>query len=280
MCRAGLPFGDGIGKPWRIVPSGLPTVHAQNFVQAVLLTGAGVTSPILVLVLLLLPLAVGLGWWLARRGVRPAPAAEVPARAAERVEEVSVVRERERIYKDLHDDIGAKLLQLVHGAESAQQADLARAVLQDLRDVVSRSRRPPAPLLQLLGEIEAEMRQRLAAAGAELVWEQEPALPEVALDQAQTLHLIRICRESVSNALRHGEARWLRVRAFRIGAELMLEITDDGQFQSARIGEGSGTSGMRERAADLGGDIRWNEGTLGGTKVLLRAQVFPATVVT
>jgi signal transduction histidine kinase len=91
---------------------------------------------------------------------------------------------------------------------------------------------------------------------------------------------IRISREAVTNALRHGAARWLRVRAFRAGAELMLEITDDGQFQPDQIGQGRGTSTMRERAAGLGGDIRWNEGTLGGTKVILRARVFAVTPLT
>lgn len=223
--------------------------------------------------------ALALGWWLGRRR-SAAPAAPETASASATPTVNAIAEERERIYKDLHDDVGAKLLQLVHGAESPQQADLARAVLQDLRDVVSRSRRPPAPLLQLLGEIEAETRQRLSAAGAELVWEQEGTLPDLALDQAQTLHLIRISREAVTNALRHGAARWLRVRAFRAGAELMLEITDDGQYQPAQIGEGRGTSTMRERAAGLGGDIRWNEGTLGGTKVILRARVFRVTAVT
>lgn len=226
-----------------------------------------------VLLLVLVGIAGGLGWWLGRR--RPEPVGP-PAASAPSPEDLRQVvhEERERIYKDLHDDVGAKLLQLMHGAESPQQADLARGVLQDLRDVVSRSRRPPAPLLQLLGEIEVEARQRLAAAGAELAWEQEPALPDVALDQAQTLHLIRIGREAVSNALCHGQARRLRVRAFRAGPELMLEITDDGRFQPEQIGEGRGTATMRERAAGLGGDIRWDEGTLGGTKVILRARVF------
>ena len=226
---------------------------------------------------LLLGLAAGLGWWLGRRSLRrtPPPVTAAPAHA-----DPGAAQERERIYKDLHDDLGAKLLQLVHGAETPQQADLARAVLQDLRDVVSRSRRPPAPLLQLLGEIEAETRQRLAAAGAELVWEQEAALPDLSLDEAQTLHLIRIGREAVSNALRHGAARWLRVRAFRAGEELMLEITDDGRFPADQIGEGRGTSTMREHAAGLGGDIHWDEGTLGGTKVILRAKVFAVTPLT
>ncbi len=223
---------------------------------------------------LLVAVLLGIIAWLmvARRrsfGLKgqPAPQQNDPAAA-----------ERERIYQDLHDDLGAKLLQLIHSAENPQQADLARAVMQDLRDVVSRSRRPPAPLLQLLGEIEAEARQRLAAVNAELVWEQEAELADVALDQTQTLHLIRIGREAISNALRHGGAHWLRVRAFRANTELLLEITDDGSYRPAQIGEGRGTATMRERASALQGDIRWDQGTLGGTKVLLRAAVFERRV--
>lgn len=220
----------------------------------------------IIAVLLALLLGVALGFWLARQQRKATvlpPVAQNPAAA-----------ERERIYKDLHDDIGAKLLLLIHGAENLQQADLARAVMQDVRDVVSRSRRPAASLLQLMSEIEAEARQRLAAADAELLWEQEYGLPDQPLDQAQTLHLLRIGREAITNALRHGGARLLRVRAFRAGSELMLEITDNGQFRPDQIGEGRGTATMRERAQDLGGDIRWNVGTLGGTKVILRAKIF------
>ena len=212
------------------------------------------------------------GWTLSRRA-----RSDTSTRSAIPVTEesgTSLATERERIYKDLHDDLGAKLLQLIHGAENPAQAELARAVMQDLRDVVSRSRRPPAPLLQLLGEIEAEMRQRLVAAGGELVWEQSPTLVDVSLDQAQTLHLLRIGREALSNALRHGGAQWVRVRVEAIASELVLEITDDGHFDGQRIGEGRGTRTMQERAAGLHGDIRWDEGTRGGTKVILRARLF------
>jgi hypothetical protein len=251
------------------------SIHVALPALVVSSLGAGMTSLSWAL-LLLLPLAAGLGWWLGRRGARPPlTAAIAPPPPPGPDPDLAAARERERIYKDLHDDLGAKLLQLVHGAETPQQADLARAVLQDLRDVVSRSRRPPAPLLQLLAEIEAEARSRLSAAGGELVWAQEAGLDDVALDQAQTLNLIRIGREAVSNALRHGGGRWLRVRAFRLGCALTMEITDDGHFQPAQIGEGRGTSSMRERAAGLLGEIRWDEGTLGGTKVILRVPVFP-----
>ena len=43
-----------------------------------------------------------------------------------------------------------------------------------------------------------------------------------------------------------------------------------GQFDPARIGSGRGTRSMQTRAGELHGDIRWQAGTLGGTKVRLR----------
>ena len=52
--------------------------------------------------------------------------------------------------------------------------------------------------------------------------------------------------------------------------ELQLELTDDGDGVAAPTpSAGAGMRGMRERAAELEGDIRWTRGTAGGTKVLL-----------
>ncbi|HOU65790.1 MAG TPA: hypothetical protein PK861_07125, partial [Thermomonas sp.] len=58
--------------------------------------------------------------------------------------------------------------------------------------------------------------------------------------------------------------------------DLFFEVTDDGQFDAARIGEGRGTRSMQSRAGELHGDISWQAGTLGGTKVLLRFPLPPA----
>ena len=63
--------------------------------------------------------------------------------------------ERERIYRDLNDDVGAKLLGLAISAQRAdlpREADMARSALQDLRDVVSRSAQPSTPLGDLVAD--------------------------------------------------------------------------------------------------------------------------------
>lgn len=181
----------------------------------------------------------------------------------------AAAEERERIHADLHDDLGARLLQLVYQATDPAQADLARAALQDLRDVVTRSRGEPGSLEEVLSDIRREAEQRLAAAGIALVWEAPAELPPVELEPARALHLYRIVREAISNALRHARAQRLRVRV-RCGVEqLDLELTDDGSAGPPAEQSGRGMRNMQARAGELQGEIHWLAGTQGGTKVLL-----------
>jgi signal transduction histidine kinase len=197
----------------------------------------------------------------------------VEARARERETQAGVqaaAQERERIYGDLHDDLGAKLLTLIYQAESPLQADLARATLQDLRDVVTRSRGTPGTLGDVLADIRGEATQRLAAVGIGLVWDAAAELPDPELDAARALHLHRIVREAISNVIRHAQAKRLRVRVRAARAELRLELTDDGSGAAVGVEpRGTGMRNMRERATELAGEIQWTPGTEGGTKVLL-----------
>lgn len=184
--------------------------------------------------------------------------------------EQAASQERERIYSDLHDDLGAKLLSLVYRAESPVQADLARAILQDLRDVVTRSRGTPGTLGDVLADIRGEATQRLAAVGIGLGWDEADNLPDPILDTGHALHLHRIVREAISNTIRHAQARHLRVRVRASAGELLLELTDDGSGVPAAVLAGSGMRNMRTRAGELDGRIDWAPGTEGGAKVLLR----------
>lgn len=181
----------------------------------------------------------------------------------------AVASERERIYNDLHDDLGASLLHLIYTAPTPNQADALRAVMQDLRDVVTRSRGTPGTLNDVLGDIRSEAQQRLHAVGIELDWNKADALPDPMLDNETSLHLHRIVREAISNVVRHAQARCLRVRVAVNSHRLAIELTDDGSGAKADSRDGSGMRTMRERAGEIAANIDWCDGTEGGTKVLL-----------
>lgn len=216
------------------------------------------------------------GWrrLLGRAGeVEEAPAPTPPALAdLQRELEIAhaIDAERRRIYDDLHDDIGSRLLTLLHRVQEPAQQQMVREILQDLRAILARDRGIEGSLLEVLAQLREETEQRLLTRDIELDWRQTDDLPDPPLDRAQGMHLFRIGRESVTNAMRHAPVARMRVVVGRVGKDLFFEVTDDGHFDAARIGEGRGTRSMQSRAGELHGNISWQAGTLGGTKVLLR----------
>lgn len=194
----------------------------------------------------------------------------------------ATMEERNRIYRDLHDDMGAKLLGLVISAQRAnlpKEADLARSALQDLRDVVSRSAQAATPLSDLLADLRTESVQRVKSAGLALDWRfPEPAnFKQLNLRQSNVelsnenvqeieqtvgaevaLNLSRILREAVTNVLRHAEAKKIIVTTKVDENYFHLSIEDDGiGFATEAHKSHRGMSGMQTRAAALNGTLQW-----------------------
>lgn len=188
--------------------------------------------------------------------------------------------ERLRIYRDLHDDLGAKLLSLAIGAENPDRADIARAALQDLRDVVSRAGQGPAPLSHLLADWRAEIQGRLDAAGLNLHWHQPQALGDPQVGPGAALHLGRILREAVSNVLRHADASRVEVTFEVADGRLLCTLRDDGRgLAEPATGAGRGLRNMRARAGLLDAEIAWERAEPSGCRVSLSVPgIFPTAV--
>lgn len=174
----------------------------------------------------------------------------------------AILEERERVFRDLHDDVGAKLLGLVISAQRAnlpKEADLARSALQDLRDVVSRSNQEQTPLNDLLADWRIETEQRVKAAGLSLEW-QFPDFPASLTVNAQNaLNLSRIVREAITNVLRHAEASRIYVSTRLIDERFCISIEDDGTgFSPNTLRPHRGMSSMQARATTLNGVLQWN----------------------
>lgn len=185
--------------------------------------------------------------------------------------------ERERIYRDLHDDVGAKLLGLAISAQRAslpREADLARSALQDLRDVVSRSAHANTPLCDLLADLRAETEQRVKAAGLELDWTFPDGDPGIPVSADAALNVSRIVREAVTNVLRHAEASRIGIVTRLEQQRFVLEVSDNGVgCPASGVRAHRGMTGMQARAAALRGALSWQSIAPQGCRVTLELPV-------
>lgn len=91
------------------------------------------------------------------------------------------------------------------------------------------------------------------------------------LTQQQRLHLLNLAREAVSNSIRHGRAREVRVRLRRYRGGVRLEIGDNGSgFDPATVKpSGFGLNNMTARAARMGGRFLVQSRVGRGTTVVI-----------
>jgi signal transduction histidine kinase len=177
----------------------------------------------------------------------------------------AVTAERDRIYQDLHDDVGARLLSLVYAADGSKVGQLARESLAAMRSIVSSDRIEGGALGDIAADWRAETETRCEAAGFALHWDEEVDR-SLMLNGLARYHLDRVLRELVSNVLEHSGGRTLDVRLATEGGVLRIAVEDDGAgLASDRLG-GSGLRGIRRRIAELGGAVEWARPATGGTR--------------
>jgi two-component system sensor histidine kinase UhpB len=178
-----------------------------------------------------------------------------------RVEQVTE-RERKRIAADLHDDLGAKLLTIVHTSESERISTLAREALEEMRLSVRGLTGKPVRLADALGDWRAEVVSRLAQAGIEGDWEAPEDLPQT-LSARAYVQTTRILREATSNIIKHSGATHCSVKAGLADGDFQLVVQDNGDGISdqidGRLDRGHGLASMKNRAKALAGPVPGGE---------------------
>jgi two-component system, NarL family, sensor histidine kinase UhpB len=193
--------------------------------------------------------------------------------------------ERERIARELHDEVGQTLTAIALRAERAVDepsaqgralSEIAQTLLRSLEDVqrIGRELRPEA--LDDLGLVSAlsALCSRVAGQGGlrvrrDLDWR----LP--ALSAESELVIYRVAQEALTNVLRHARCGEVTVSLRDETEWVALRVRDNGRGLSERR-NGSGLGGMRERARLIGArlDVRSGEGA--GTEIILTVPVAPA----
>ena len=198
------------------------------------------------------------------------------ALADSRIEQVTA-RERKRIAADLHDDLGAKLLTIVHTSESERIATLARDALEEMRLSVRGLTGKPVQLDDALADWRSEFVSRLAQAGIEGGWSLIDIEPGTSLTARAFVQTTRILREAVNNIIKHSGASHCAVTSEVADGTLMLVLRDDGRGiappDEERLDRGHGLTTMKQRARQLQGQCLVESGPGLGTVVRLSIPV-------
>ena len=148
---------------------------------------------------------------------------------------------------------------------SKESLDELRSTLAVFRQPDGEARRPGPGLGQLEG---------LASAMAEsgLPVELQVTGEQMGLPAAVEAAAYRIVQESLTNVVRHADARRATVRIACDRAQVVVEVTDDGRTRAnaGRRPGAHGIAGMRERAAALGGELEAGPRAQGGFQVSAR----------
>ena len=194
--------------------------------------------------------------------------------------------ERRRLRRDLHDGLGPALAALALGLDTAcmlppgrQQQELLTSLsaqtqqtVTDVRRIVYGLRPPALDELGLAGALrEQAARLERQVAGLSIAVH-IPGGDLDGLPAAVEVAAYRIITEAVTNVLRHARARRCQIR-IQPGQDLRLEVCDDGAGLPDGWRAGVGITAMRERAAELGGELAIEPASPRGTRVTARLPV-------
>ena len=195
-----------------------------------------------------------------------------------------LLEERNRMAREIHDTLAQSFTGIMMQLRAAQHAapgntelvigclaraeSLAREGLRDARRSVMALRPESAEYGDIVHKIRWLIEQTTAgtAISGDVTVDGLPrtVVPEVGLQ------LFRIVQEAVANAQRHADPSTLHVVLRFTDTTLTVSITDDGSgfdFVSGLRSGGSGLSGMRQRAKQLGGQLTIDSQRTGGTTV-------------
>lgn len=202
------------------------------------------------------------------------------ASAQHQMRELSIVTDRDRIARDLHDHVIQRLFAVglsLQGSIARAGSDEVRQRLSesvdDLQDVIEDIR---ATIFDLHGGSSGitRLRQRIDEAvaafpGSGVRTSVQYVGPLSVIDAGLADHAEAVVREAVSNVVRHAAATALAVTV-SVDDYLSIEVVDNGRGIGADV-TGSGLTNLAGRARDVGGSFAVGRGLQGGTTLTWRA---------
>jgi len=167
--------------------------------------------------------------------------------------------ERQRIARDLHDDVAARMLTLIHTVKDDQTIALSRSILKSLRNsIYTLDNKSTVTILDAVTDARSELQDRLNSIGMQLLWQQCDELSGLSFTPRQHINLNRILHEATTNSIRHANAQYMEVNIDLNRQHLIAKCCDNGSgFDVDKCIPGKGINNIKTRARELEGTANW-----------------------
>ena len=195
----------------------------------------------------------------------------------------AIEEERNRISKDMHDEIGnglthiALLSELIH-AQHSPDSDIkkdinsistsARKLVQTMSEIIWALNPQNDTLDNLLAYIREQSHQYFEGMNVAFNIHFPEVLPEIKLTNEQRRNLFLVTKEALSNAMKHSQAETIDLSLEITKDKYCFTVTDNGvgmPAQKNKVGS-NGVKNMKKRMEDIGGSIEWKN-EMKGTSV-------------
>lgn len=199
--------------------------------------------------------------------------------------------ERERISRDLHDNVGSQISYLVSNIDWITQheiaehekhkrltslSDTAQGLMSNMRETIWALNKADISIDEFADKLKAFARHMLQYNDSIRFQSEEYLTNGYVFEPGEALNIFRICQEAVNNAIKHSDASLILLKIWSDGpGTFTLELSDNGKGYMTTETTGSGHYGldnMKQRAAEY--DVLLQViSTIGdGTRVILNKQ--------
>ena len=191
--------------------------------------------------------------------------------------------ERSRSARDLHDDIGSRLLSGLHQPDLQQTKHVIRQSIADMRTIISGMTGAGLALDVTLASLQQEIAQRLCDSGIALNWSTNLDDGSITLNYPTYKNYISIMRELLSNLIKHANASTVRIDITCAHNLLVTTLSDNGRgFNVEQVTSsnqhGHGLHNLKQRVQVLQGSFDVQpvsaQDMPHGTRICLRIPLF------
>jgi signal transduction histidine kinase len=204
--------------------------------------------------------------------------------------EQEVQKEKQRLSRDLHDNLGSQITWLSNNITQLERAEAEKQpvekklsqlkegtgeLMQTLRETIWILNKDKISCVDLFDKVVSLAARHVEVCPPMKLLTEENISENIDLSSGQALQIFRICQEAINNTCKHAQATELTIKANSVNNHFSISISDNGKGFNVKDNglEGHyGLQNIKERAKESNLDLTIESSLATGTSITISVQ--------